>query len=180
MKSLGIENAVIFRGWLSHSEVLTYMRSADVFVFPSLRDNGAGVVFETLASGAVPVVADFGGPGDIVHSAVGYKVSLTNDNDIVAQLERVLNELAHDRDLLRRLRKHGMSYARERLTWDAKAQDTTKVLDWVVGRGVKPDLEPPKKLTTLFSARVEDIESAAGARSAESFRSSQEKLLERN
>ena len=44
------------------------MRSADVFLFPTLRDNGAGVVFEALASGAVPVVVDFGGPGDIVHS----------------------------------------------------------------------------------------------------------------
>ncbi len=35
--------------------------------FPRVRENGAGVVFEALASGAVPVVTDFGGPGDIVH-----------------------------------------------------------------------------------------------------------------
>jgi glycosyltransferase involved in cell wall biosynthesis len=180
VKSLGIESAVTFRGWLSHSEALEHMRSADVFVFPSLRDNGAGVVFETLASGAVPVVADFGGPGDIVHSAVGYKVPLTNDSDIVAQMERVLNELAHDRDLLGRLRRQGMSYAQERLTWDAKAQDTTRVLDWVVGRGAKPDLEPPKRLITVFNARTEGVESTAGAHNAEAFRSSQEKLLERN
>ena len=82
-RSLGIEKAVFFCGWLSHAEVLKHLRSADVLVFPSLRDNGAGVVFEALGSGAVPVVADFGGPGDIVHPEVGYKVPLTNESDIV-------------------------------------------------------------------------------------------------
>ncbi len=143
-RSLGIEKAVIFSGWLDHTEVLRHLRSADVFVFPSLRDNGAGVVFEALASGAVPVVADFGGPGDIVHPDVGYKVSLTNETDIVAQMERALAELAHDRDLLERLRQRGVSYARERLTWDAKAQDTTRVLQWVLQGGPKPNFVPPK------------------------------------
>jgi glycosyltransferase involved in cell wall biosynthesis len=146
VKSLGIEGAVSFRGWLKHSETLSHLRSADVFVFPSLRDNGAGVVFEALACGAVPLVVDFGGPGDIVHPAVGYKAPITNESDIVAHLENALTELAHNRDLLERLRQQGMAYARERLTWDAKAQDTTKVLHWVLQRGPKPDLHPPKAL----------------------------------
>jgi len=117
-----------------------------VFVFPSLRDNGAGVVFEALATGAVPVVADFGGPGDIVHPNVGYKVPLTNESEMVAQMEKILAGLAQDRDLLNRLRQEGMSYAREYLTWEAKAQRTTQVLNWVVRRGPKPDLVPPKLL----------------------------------
>ena len=63
VKELGIESEVCFCGWLSHAEVLKHMRSADVFVFPALRDIGAGVVFEALATGAVPIVVDFGGPG---------------------------------------------------------------------------------------------------------------------
>ena len=70
----------------------------------------------------MPVVADFGGPGDIVHPEVGYKVPLTNESDIVAQMEKILTELAHNRDLLERLRRQGMAYARECLTWDAKAE----------------------------------------------------------
>jgi glycosyltransferase involved in cell wall biosynthesis len=144
--SLGIEKAVSFCGWVSHPEVLTRLRSADVMVFPSVRDFGAGVVFEALATGAVPVVADFGGPGDIVHPAVGFKVRLTNEGDFVAQMEKILTELAHDRDRLERLRRQGMVYARECLTWDAKAQATARVLDWVVRRGPKPDLPPPKAL----------------------------------
>jgi glycosyltransferase involved in cell wall biosynthesis len=145
-KSLGIEEAVTFCGWVDHSEVLTRLRSADVMVFPSVRDFGAGVVFEALASGAVPVVADFGGPGDIVHPDVGYKVPLTNENDFVSQMEKILANLAGNRDLLNRLRQQGVSYARERLTWDAKAQDTTRVLEWAVRQGPKPDLPPPKAL----------------------------------
>jgi len=146
VRSLGIDKAVSFCGWLSHVEVLRHLRSADVFVFPSLRDNGAGVVFEALAAGAVPVVVDFGGPGDIVHQEVGYKVPLTNENDIVAQMERILAELANDRDLLKRLRRDGMAYVRESLTWEAKAAATTRVLHWAVRRGPKPDFPPPKML----------------------------------
>ena len=96
--------------------------------------------------GAVPVVVDFGGPGDIVDPEVGYKVPLTNESDMVAQIETALSELVHDRELLSRLRQRGMSYARERLTWDAKAQDTTRVLNWAVRRGPKPNLPPPKEL----------------------------------
>jgi glycosyltransferase involved in cell wall biosynthesis len=143
-RSLGIEKAVLFCGWLSHADVLKYLRAADAFVFPSLRDNGAGVVFEALASGAVPVVADFGGPGDIVRPDVGYKVALTNENDVVVQIENILTELAHNRSRLAQLRRQGIEYVKECLTWDAKAKSVTRVLNWIVGRAAKPDLPPPK------------------------------------
>lgn len=144
--ALGIEKAVTFCGWVTHAEVLSRMRSADVFLFPTLRDNGAGVVFEALATGAVPVVVDFGGPGDIVHPDVGCKVPLTNETDIASRMEKILVDLADNRDRLNHLRQQGMSYARECLTWDAKAQATTKVLNWVARRGPKPSLVPPKML----------------------------------
>ena len=146
VKSLGIEKAVTFCGWVSHAEVVRRMRSADVMVFPSIRDNGAGVVFEALASGAVPVVVDFGGPGDIVRPEIGCKVRLTNETDVVSQIESILMGFARDRKYLERLRQQGMSYARECLTWEAKAERTTQVLNWVARRGPKPKLPPPKML----------------------------------
>jgi glycosyltransferase involved in cell wall biosynthesis len=153
VRSLGIEKAVSFCGSLSHAETLRQLRSADVLVFPSVRDFGGGVVFEALAVGAVPVVVDFGGPGDIVHPEVGYKVTLTNEDDVVAQLENVLDELAKNRHFLETLRQHGLSYARECLTWDAKAQSTTRVLNWALGRGPKPYLVPPKMLHAERASR---------------------------
>lgn len=144
--SLGVEKAVSFCGWLSHSEVLERLQSADALVFPSVRDFGGGVVFEGLACGTVPIVVDFGGPGDIVSSEVGYKIPLTDESDMAERMEQIMLELAVDRDLLERLRVAAMDYAKERLTWDAKAQLTTQVLYWAVGRGPKPDLAPPKLL----------------------------------
>lgn len=147
-RSLGIEHAVTFTGWLSRAEVLRRLRAADVFVFPSLKENGGGAVFEALACGAVPVVVDFGGPGDIINGDVGYKVPLTNESDIVSRIDSILKELASDPDLLSRLRRQGMAYAGESLTWDAKARTTTQVLNWVVGRASKPALRPPKVLST--------------------------------
>ena len=98
--------------------------------------------FHLFGTGAVPVVADFGGPGDIVHPDVGYKVALTTENDVVAQMEKILTELAHNRDRLEQLRRQGIAYVRECLTWDAKAQSTTRVLNWVVRRGPKPRHRP--------------------------------------
>jgi glycosyltransferase involved in cell wall biosynthesis len=152
VRSLGIENSVSFCGWVGHADVLERFRSADVLVFPSLRDFGGGVVFEALALGAVPIVVDFGGPGDIVLPDIGYKVALTTESDIVAQMERVLLELAHNRKLLERLRQQGMAYARESLTWDAKARAVTRVLHWVLQRGPKPDFPPPKVLAAALGS----------------------------
>jgi len=136
------------------------LRSADLLVFPSVRDFGAGVVFEALASGAVPVVADFGGPGDIVHPDVGYKIPLTNEDDFVVQLEKTLTKLAHDRDRLERLRRQGLVYARESLTWEAKAQATSRILRWAVRQGPKPNLPPPKILVARASATAVTVNSA--------------------
>jgi glycosyltransferase involved in cell wall biosynthesis len=145
-KSLRIAETVSFCGMLSHSEAMQRLRSADVMVFPSVREFGGGVVFEALAVGVVPLVADFGGPGDTVHPEVGYKVSLTNESDVVSQLEGFLAELVSDRDLVDRLRQQGMAYARDHLTWDSKAQILTRIMQWVLGQGPKPDLPPPKAL----------------------------------
>jgi len=140
VRSLGIEKNVFFCNWLSHSEVIKHLRSSDVVVLPAIREGGGGVVFEALASGAVPVILDWGGPGDIVHPEVGYKVPPSKEDRVVAQMEDILKKLADDPELIEKLRKQGMQYARECLTWDAKALSTTQVLNWVVQRGPKPDL----------------------------------------
>jgi len=163
-RDLGITKAVSFCGWLSHAEVLKRLRSADVVVLPAIREGGGGVVFEALATGTVPVILDWGGPGDIVHPEVGYKIPPSTEDRVVSQMESILTDLAGDRDHLNHLRKQGMLYARECLTWDAKAQATTQVLNWVVRGGPKPDL-PWSKMARVKC--VTDVENGSPGRHRE-------------
>lgn len=142
--ALGIARAVTFTGWLTAGDTLARLQRSDVLVFPSLREFGGAVTFEALAMGAVPVVVDFGGPGDIVTPDIGYKVPLTNERQLVHSLESVLMRLASDREHLERLRRQGMTYARANLTWDGKARAVTEVLHWVTGHAPKPALFPPR------------------------------------
>ena len=51
----GVADRVDFLGWLDREAVLEHMRAADVFLFPSLHDEGGWVVGEALALG-LPVV----------------------------------------------------------------------------------------------------------------------------
>lgn len=144
-KSLGIDTRVTFLGWREHQETLEYLQKADVLVFPSVREFGGGVVFEALAVGAIPVVADFGGPGDVVHEGIGFKVSLTTEDGVVAQIEEILERLAADRSLVEQLRTRGMAYARESLSWSGKARTVTAILRWAMRDGPKPHLPPPSQ-----------------------------------
>jgi len=142
---LGIREAVTFYGMISHSEALSMLRKSDVLVFPSLREFGGGVVFEALSMGAVPIVADHGGPGDIVINKVGYRIPLISEKNMVDQISSVLRYLETHRTHLEKLRKQGEKYAHEQLSWDAKAKMVTKILMWATGYGPKPSMPSPKK-----------------------------------
>jgi glycosyltransferase involved in cell wall biosynthesis len=56
-RTIGVEDRVVFNGWVSRSEVARIMvEDADVFVFPSLHDQSPWVLHEARAVG-LPVVA---------------------------------------------------------------------------------------------------------------------------
>lgn len=143
-RELGINQHVVFEGWLSHDQTMQHLKQVDIMIFPSIREFGGGVVFEALALGVVPIVVDYGGPGDIVTANVGFKVALTNEQEMVSQIEKSLWQLAHDRTHLAELQVAGMQYAKERLSWAGKAKIVTEVLRWAVGDGPKPNLPPAK------------------------------------
>jgi glycosyltransferase involved in cell wall biosynthesis len=60
---LGVTDRVTFLGWLPRDQLLRLMRDkSDVFLFPSLHDEGGWVVAEALACGLPVVCLDRGGP----------------------------------------------------------------------------------------------------------------------
>jgi glycosyltransferase involved in cell wall biosynthesis len=61
-RRLGVEDQIEWLGWLPQSEVLSRMREADVFLFPSLHEEAGVAVAEARAAGLPIVCLARGGP----------------------------------------------------------------------------------------------------------------------
>ena len=119
-----LEGVVQFEGKRSQSELATMMRSFDAFVFPSIRDLGAGVVVEAMACGMTCVVADYGAPGHLVDRARGVAVPIAPITDYVVGFRRALMQCITDSEHAAKLAISGRDYAQDLFTWSRKAEET--------------------------------------------------------
>jgi len=71
-----------------------------VFLLPSLRESAGLTMMEAMLAGAVPVVADCGGPGFIVTETCGYKIPVLNREQMVAQLADTIIAIDRNRQII--------------------------------------------------------------------------------
>lgn len=115
-------SAVTFHGWVTHEAVPQILGRAHVLTFPSIREFGGGVVLEAMALGVVPIVVDYGGPGELVAETTGYKVPIGPRPQIIAALQDRLVRLAAAPETLAPLSATARDEVLENFTWDAKAR----------------------------------------------------------
>jgi len=109
-------------GQRSQAEVGDLMRQSDVFVFPSIRELGAGVVAEAMASGLCCAAVDYGGPSELLANGRGVKVPLAGPAAMTRSFTQALEQLAASPEQVRTYGEKARSYALSMLTWDVKAQ----------------------------------------------------------
>lgn len=99
-KDLGIDHRVTFLGHRPHAELHRYYGEAGVFVFPSVRESGGGVVLEAMSYGLPCLVAAWGGPL-IYTRTTGVHLRVDSpgaiEDDLVAAVERLLKDPAEGR-----------------------------------------------------------------------------------
>jgi glycosyltransferase involved in cell wall biosynthesis len=134
----GLKDTVDLLGQRPQAEVGRLMRDADVFVFPSIRELGAGVVIEAMACGCVPVVVSYGGPATLVTDDTGRRIPLGSKSDLVQAFRCELEALAGDRALIRRLAHAAHARALGLYSWDVKAGKMMEVYEWALGRRATP------------------------------------------
>jgi glycosyltransferase involved in cell wall biosynthesis len=100
---LGVQDRVLFVGSHDAEGVARHLQAADVFVFPTLRDEAIGLVLLEAMSCALPVIASrIGGIPEALepegHPAVGLLTRPGNIGELEAALRHVLSdaELRHD------------------------------------------------------------------------------------
>lgn len=139
-KALGVSEAVEFRGWVQHADVPDATRGSSVFLFPSVREFGGGAVIEAMALGLVPIVMNYGGPGEIVTDGTGFRIPMGPRDETVASITALLERLALDPRGLQILATNALTRVQQFYTWDRKAEQLLEVYEWVLGNRVnQPD-----------------------------------------
>lgn len=136
-----LSDSVEVLGRKSQPEVATWMRTADIFAFPSIRELGAGVVVEAMACGMANVVVDYGAPGELVEPDRGVKIPLGNKAQLVDSMRVALESLVSDPANVKRLGDNAHAHAMSHYSWQVKAEKTMEVYRWVLGqRADKPKI----------------------------------------
>jgi glycosyltransferase involved in cell wall biosynthesis len=125
-----IESGVTLSGWVEHAQVQDRLVDADLLAFPSIRDFGGGVVLEAMAVGVVPMIVDYGGPGELVTGQTGLVIPLGSPDEIRDSLRRMLTCLASDPGQIDAKADAAFRRAHTRFTWEYKAQQVVKIYQW--------------------------------------------------
>ncbi len=143
VRRLGCEASVRLEGWVKHTELAPRLLQSDVFGFPSVREFGGGAVLEAMALGLVPIVADYGGPRELVTDDVGFRIPMGPRARIIEGLRAILEGLSRDTTVIRPLGERARKRALSLFTWPTKARQTLEIYRWVRGERDKPDWGMP-------------------------------------
>jgi glycosyltransferase involved in cell wall biosynthesis len=132
---LGLRDRVDFVGRRTHREIATYLAAADVFLFPTERDEAAPLVLpQALASGAAVVATRIGGIPEVVgDDAVGILVPPGDAAALASAAARVLAE-PRLRDALGAAAR---ARALERYSIEAMVEGTLEVYETALRRTLR-------------------------------------------
>jgi glycosyltransferase involved in cell wall biosynthesis len=120
VEELGLEDKVIFPGFIADEDLPALYNLAKLFVFPSLYEGFGLPPLEAMACGTPVVTSDRPSLPEVVGEA-GLMVEATDSKALAEAMERVLM----DENLRGEMREKGLKQA-EKFTWEAAAE---KLLD---------------------------------------------------
>ena len=144
-----LEDCVEFLGWTEKAEVGRRMQDADVFVFPSVKDSGAGVIAEAMMAGLPSIVVNYGPGKHLVTPASGIQVPLGDREDHVAGFKVAMETLAADKPRRDQMGDTANARAVSYLSWEARAKRIVEIYRWVTGERTAPPND-------LFSAETDE------------------------
>jgi glycosyltransferase involved in cell wall biosynthesis len=130
---MGLEGRVEFLGLVPHPEMPALYRSADAFIFTSLRDSFGSVVLEAMGAGLPIVTLDHQGVGAFVPPEAGFKVPVTKPEETVAGLADAIRALAESPELRARMGRAAWEFAKTQ-TWERRAEQMTELYKVAIAR----------------------------------------------
>lgn len=125
-KELGLEESVIFHGWVSENQLWKLYAGADIYVLPSLWEGFGIVLMEAMFFGLPIVATDVGAIPELIKDGEnGFLVPPADSNLLAAAIDRLIED-----PLLReRLGRNGQTKCKKSLTWEQVGEKFGAVLN---------------------------------------------------
>lgn len=98
--TLGLTDEIQFSGGMSREEYQKELGETHIFLLPSMRETVGLTMMEAMLAGAVPVVADNGGPRLTVTEDCGYKIPVTTPAQMAAEIAEIIIAIDRDRKII--------------------------------------------------------------------------------
>lgn len=142
VREMRVDKAVTIHGAVEHRQVQTLLVDCDFLACPSIREFGGGVVLEAMALGVAPIVADYGGPIELMDDRTGIRVAFSSAQTLEEGFRTTISALLEDPARLDLLGDAAVERVRSLFTWDRKAEQIMQIYDWVRDGGSRPSLMP--------------------------------------
>ncbi len=136
---LGLNESVSLTGNLPYQRVRELMVEADIFAFPSVREQGGGVLTMASMARTPCVVVDYGGPSYRVPEGCGIKIPLGSVDEIISGFISALEDLVQNREKAQAFGEAAREFTSKFYSWEWKAKKTSEIYDWVLEGGEKPN-----------------------------------------
>lgn len=131
---LDISPQIVWLGQLTQSKLATEMHAAQCFVFPSLREFGGAVVLEAMACGLPCIIADYGGPAELLDSSCGILIPLAPEEQFVPSLRQAMESLVQSAEKCQTFAANAARKVRSQFTWQAKAEKIIQIYQQVISK----------------------------------------------
>jgi glycosyltransferase involved in cell wall biosynthesis len=125
-RQVGVNDMVLFPGYVTESELATLYRDATAFVFPSTLEGFGLPLLEAMSAGLPVIAADLPALREVAGEAALY-CDPGDEGDIAQQIVRLLT----DRALARSLVARG-AHRLQAFTWERAAAETLSVYRRVI------------------------------------------------
>ena len=140
VRDRGLQEMVVFLGFLQGADKWSVLLECDVFVLPSHHENFGVAVVEAMAAGLPVVISDRVNIHQEVEAAGAGVVTGLDPKQVAAAVDKLLS----DEGLRREMGAAGASLVRERFSWDVAARKIAQAYQDIVDirRGAPLDAVP--------------------------------------
>lgn len=117
------------------------MRRSDAFVFPSIRELGAGVVIEAMASGLPCIVTNYGAPGDLAANGRGIRIPMSDINGLITAFRTEIEACVLGQEDISSMAEKAVSYAASLYDWNQKSAYTLRLYKALLDNKSLSDLQ---------------------------------------